>query len=117
VSKYTPKEIAKGLELALSLMNDGGKHWIKGAWRKKNMKGELCFCTNGGINEAARRMGLPPSFAEAMKRELVRHGLGKRVGYYERTPSDQIMDWNDTGSTRWGDVRKAFTRGIKALGG
>lgn len=44
-------EISKTLRAARDLMNNGGKHWIKGALSRRK-QGEVSYCALGGIQAA-----------------------------------------------------------------
>jgi hypothetical protein len=69
MDKDTRKAVAKGLRAARDKMNHGGRHWIKGALRRRMIQndvsnyavgdnpawGEVGYCSIGGINAVSGR--------------------------------------------------------------
>lgn len=135
------------IEEAEHLMNQGGRHWGKGfykalRWITKNgnttskagrkdvisESKEACYCTLGGLNEAAR---LHPEAkgSLALAKKLVASMIAAteitkvKSGYYTggKNATNVIINFNDNSMTRWMDVRtvlrKAATRAAAGAAG
>ena len=109
------QQAAKLLQQAQLLMNEGGKHWMKGSFRYMNR-----YCAVGALREVLTpgRNGVPfenPIFRRAVTTlaRIVDPKLGPKhdISDYLET----IYVWNDAPEREWSEVRKAFTRAIGAI--
>jgi hypothetical protein len=126
---------AKALRAAAELMNDGGKHWTKGQWRRLGRKRsdgtrDVKYCDLGGLHAVIfgtemqadpARFKRPAYCAAIMAQALViepgfeRRALNtcKLYGYNEKQTKGYvlncaegvIMGFNDQDATRWDDVK------------
>lgn len=103
----TPEEVSRALLAAVELMNDTGRHWIRGHFRARNADGETAYCAIGGIREVTK--------GNAQLRKAVYRALNKaiRKGYAQHRIS-AIMYWNDT-SRSWNEVKAGFQRAAKEV--
>lgn len=112
------KRIYEILSNARKLMNDEGKHWLKGRLSRKKKIG-MCYCSIGAIRAAADNL----AEARAASDVLGQHGLGfgptKRNSYYYGRAAmpfrGSIETWNDDPRTTWQDVDRAFRKAIRKV--
>jgi hypothetical protein len=109
------------LKKAVTLMNNGGRHWTKGTLKR----GHATYCSIGGINAAA---GRPQSYGSngvvvtAAKRELAAAITGDdryvtkagRPGYTISDVEDVIISFNDRAETTWDDIKRVFSKATRA---
>lgn len=114
VSKKRTREI---LKTARFLMNDNGKHWIKGRLSRKKSVG-MCYCSIGAIRAASDN----PSEVETAVKALATIGLGMDdpgVRYGDERGffpyRYKIENWNDRPSTTWKDVDATFRKAVRSL--
>lgn len=116
---------------AIDLMNSGGRHWIKGAWKKLLSKDkrknpdvpEFCFCCLGGINQAGRdRESMAGAVATAKKAvasviagKPITRVQGEYSWYGDNSATSIIMDKNDRPGTTWKMVRGYLMQARKDL--
>jgi hypothetical protein len=112
--KITNQELAQDLREILERMNNGGRHWIKGRWRKE-IKGEMCYCIVGSINvqtkSTTRQRYLIEEIIATMKKDEVASSFVYRWG----ADRHNIMSFNDADETKWRDVKRVLSRTIKRL--
>jgi hypothetical protein len=132
------------IEEAEHLMNQGGRHWGKGFYKALRWitktgnttdkrlavsdSKEACYCTLGGLNEAARRHPEAKK-SLALAKKMVASMIAAteitkvKSGYYSggKNANDVIISFNDNYKTRWMDVRtvlrKAATRAAAGAAG
>jgi hypothetical protein len=108
----TNEKTAQLLEEALKRMNgEGGKHWIKGAYRSAEPAddGRYCFCSIGALFEVSRRQS---------RKEFYRRAVIALCDAYTPSQSPResvIIRWNDDKRTTWPKVEKRFLRAITKL--
>lgn len=110
----TDKEIAADiLEEAVLLMNDSGRHWIKGILSGKNKKGEQSFCAVGAIQEVSRRKDISLIDGPVLVAE---NALADTIGRNSyQSGAARIMSYNDHNSTTWKGLKDKFERTIRRL--
>ena len=113
--KPTGKEIADALLAARDLMNDKGAHWIKGTLRKtvrRKTDGEwtkeTSFCSIGAINEITKGN---PALRKATVAALA--GTVPKTPWAPTEPKSRIINWNDSGARKWGEISRAFRRAAR----
>ena len=109
------------LEAAEKLMNDEGRHWIKGTYhRYLPGSNELGYCSVGAIKEIAER----ENFTELVrfKAQKVLASVVDPKGEFVLTPPDssyydhdRIAAWNDDQRRVWSDVTSAFQQAREKL--
>lgn len=113
-ASFTDEDVAKVLLNARELMNNRGKHWIKWEFRRKNKNGELCYCSIGAIRAAA------PGDKNKRLRAAAFRALAQLIdpNYADGTKTaaqSVIMSFNDSDSTKWGDVSKLFRKAARSV--
>lgn len=101
------ERVAQCLLDARELMNSGGRHWIKGWLRKKNGKGEACYCSIGAIRAAA------PGEENRRVRAAAKKILAAQLPGYPHKDENKIIGWNDDPRRKWSDVSKTFRQAAK----
>ena len=114
-------EIADKLLEARETMNSRGRHWIKGALRRKRktpsgeLTSEWAYCSIGSINKVGDR-SIRGRLIKALNAGLP-NGY-RAVGYNGKEPSIKacegaIIKFNDSYHTKWGDISRAFRRAAR----
>ena len=110
-------EISDKILEARELMNNRGKHWLRGAFRSKNPKtGEVSFCSVGAVREVGGR-GINARVYHYLHEALPPEFQAKP--YYGRTKvvasqkSNAIIAFNDRYGRKWGEVSKLFRKAAK----
>ena len=109
------KQVAETLEKARALMNSGGKHWTKGAF-KSTKDGEPCYCAVGALLETARiddpnSLELD-SLGGACLNKLSA-ALPRTADRSFRSTADRVVCYNDATHRRWKHIDNLFKRAIK----
>jgi hypothetical protein len=106
-------KVAEVLDQAIALMNDGGKHWIKGSYRAWNVEDGLpAFCSVGAINYAL------PGFADDDVRKETIRVLAAAVPakFFPGEESwKRVIVWNDAPETTWEDVKSIFDEAKRSV--
>jgi len=127
----TPKEIAEKLREALRLMNDSGKHWIKGDWQQELDEVDeygyyqLGYCSVGAIRVANNVDDIEADDADsnacvfALAELLPAFDYQKVVPAYRPDPStpegrttiltDRVIRWNDKEERTWEEIVEKFS--------
>jgi hypothetical protein len=109
---------AQLLRDALNLMNDGGRHWIKGGSRR----GES-YCSLGAIRVVvfggtSVTEGSGPRFNRYVR---MVQALARAAGKTPESPSPgigtSVVEWNDAEDRTFPEVRAGFEAAIAKLGG
>lgn len=114
----TSEEVARTLDKAVELMNDSGKHWIKGRYVSDEPMddGRPGYCSVGAIEAATRQL---PDLAELdySARVSVQFAAVKALATaYGRDPetwfdhNQVVINWNDRSDTTWDKIVKRFER-------
>lgn len=122
-----PKEVLiEKLRTAIELMNDGGKHWTRGAYRQALPDGSMSYCAVGAVaeslgwdqpdmdpmlnalfSELLRTLGEEPQFLWMIGRS---NGPPKMV-----VDAREIISFNDTPGRTWTEVKSLFESTIERL--
>ena len=78
---------------ALEIMNDGGKHWIKGDLCKRLPDGTYGYCALGAIRKVTQK--------DLMNRYAAERILANCLTY-------SVAGWNDRSSTFFSDIKRVF---------
>lgn len=103
-------EVGKLLMAARELMNDKGRHWIRGAIKAK-INGEMCYCSLGALFEARRSAGASNEIlnaAQVQLAEIVRPDMINPFSTELIGPRLTITTWNDTRASGWEEVDEKF---------
>jgi hypothetical protein len=125
MNKRTLISAANALDKARELMNDNGRHWIKGQLSgKKN--GEVAYCSLGGIDRASKRNSKANHLAKVLLAEIItgEERPSKREPYPNQTEltsmyrdrtwaQNKIWRYNDSPNTRWSGVSTRFKKAAK----
>jgi hypothetical protein len=98
--KYTNQDVADVLLKARDLMNNRGKHWIKGQMKKRLSNGEYGYCSMGAIEAATQ--------SKALQRRAY-------LALRNVTDPTGVAFFNDFHTTTWGDVSRAFRKAAKQV--
>jgi hypothetical protein len=99
------------LERALERMNEEGRHWVKGNYRRLLENGEYGYCAIGSIDNDQKADGVASYHAvRALNAARSGYSLDRATG-----ARSLIVTWNDSTKTTWEDVKTVFTRAIKLL--
>lgn len=105
------------LERAHELMNDGGKHWMQGAYSLKNEgTGALSYCAAGAILEA-RGSKMTESVRARALAALGGAIATKEAGALRSGDWVTIINWNDDPRRTWAEVSSMFKTAIRQLRG
>ena len=115
-AKLQKEEIADVLERALELMNDEGKHWLKGEYKGMATDGKHNFCSAGAIMEATETASSVDPVNIAIFTQLARD-LPDAPVPHSSDPLDRIVTFNDNESTTWQDVVSVFRKAVARLRG
>ena len=119
----TTTEVAEFARRAHGLLNDGGSHWTKGAYREMRVGGER-FCLIGAVRQSVFGAAEGYNVNENDPRfQTIVEALVTAIG--ERFPnrrdgmalsrSDLVIQFNDHDDTTWGDVEAVLTRAEEIL--
>lgn len=115
------------LERAHELMNEEGRHWIKGNYRRtigtlKNGEDEFGYCSVGALEAALTeqygkpdRIGLAVDYYEPYYGAL--SALGEVIRPGDAGGSGTVISFNDNPKTTWTDVSTTFKAAIARLRG
>lgn len=118
------RKAARLVRRAHALLNDGGRHWIKGNYTREIKPGVKGYCAVGALNAARDEKGADYEVYERAVQLLTARLLPE---YNEQDESyyypedlfdsweDVITGWNDYPGRNWGDVDKAFRETALAL--
>lgn len=104
------------LRECLKKMNNGGKHWIKGAYSQLD-DGETRYCSVGAMKACNKFPSIPFAVYWDAQEELARvikKKFRNRVRHEEENPSI-IIAFNDHIDTVWEDICNVFKEAIKNL--
>lgn len=112
-------EIATKILEARAKMNNGGRHWIRGAFKRKDPSTEeYAFCSVGAVREAVRGRSreLSPSVYRAINEALPKEY--RAVGRNGREPGvnaciSAIIGFNDHWGRTWGDISRVFRKAAR----
>lgn len=120
-----PETYAKAAEVvraAQERMNDGGKHWIKGSFRRKLADESYGYCILGGVRAESKSSTKAAQEAaeEAILREIQGSGWGTedRDWFTDRNvirPFRHIPEFNDHPETNWKHVKAVLSRAAENL--
>lgn len=120
--KTPRKRLYAILRDARNNINDNGKHWIKGALRRKRKDG-YAYCSVGAINavegitaqerrDALYILGLKGLELKPDKYNTVKY---KYEGHHWAPFANAIKRFNDSVGTEWDDVNRVFRKAIRSL--
>ncbi len=115
----TKKEISRILREARDLMNDGGKHWIKGKLSRTS-KGEKSYCAIGavctvvGVRRSQTRISKEARPALLALAEEIWDDRAARGHSVWRYTDDYNILSTIYGSTTWKDIKRVFTKAAKS---
>ena len=120
------------LSKARKIMNNDGKHWVRGYFKIRR-EGEYAYCSLGGIREALKQEGLRWDRGEGKKwyRRAIRRlattidpkweNKAKPILIYyssqiqkeaalDGAAESTIMNWNDISAEDWAEVESVFKK-------
>lgn len=112
----TVKEV---LTAALARMNDGGKHWGKGDYRKYDFaSGETVYCSVGAIQWVVRdAIGHNQAGSDLQDRSVEALADVIPRNYFPGERSwKRVVVWNDADDTTWEDVTRVFAEAKEKVG-
>lgn len=116
-SKNDP-QIVQDLFKVHSLLNHGGKHWIKRAYHKFIPEKGDCYCLRGAAMEVAGRgsAGEGIALTTPQYRRYANIGTSLMNGIhiaFPRRRTNSITEFNDHPRTKWEDVEKVINAAIE----
>jgi hypothetical protein len=104
------EKVAKCLLDARELMNNGGKHWTRGAFKRRLDKDEYAYCSIGAIR--AVTTSKDQKIRNEAYRQLATMIYAGPETRNVRVAQGRIVQWNDMKAT-WGDVSRTFRQAAK----
>lgn len=107
---FTDKDVAQVLLNARALMNNKGKHWIKGKLRKNKPSIGMCYCSVGAIRAAAPGDGNKRLRAAAYKSlaKEISPSYSDTYDEYGKYAREVIITWNDGWCRTWQEINLKF---------
>lgn len=107
----SPQQI---LRTALELMNNGGRHWIKGKYSKLDQRSfEYSYCSMGAIYQTIKKA--PQTYTLYRSRDRALRALNYALHGKPSYSTTTIIQFNDDKRTTWEHVVDLFERAIRAL--
>lgn len=117
----TEKELLAEIILeARDLMNDGGKHWIKGIFEEYDPEtGEKSYCTVGALYVCFLNRNIPFYVYDDISLQLVQT-ISEYSGWHGESVISclsrfSITSWNDAPERTWEDVERVLTETARRL--
>lgn len=114
------------LKNARDLMNDSGRHWIKGEYYG-HKKGEQAYCSVGALRKSGSRRPaayrssiialatvIDPDRMKSSREHALKHSLDVNR-HLASVAESIIVNWNDHPNRRWLDVDRKFRKAIKLV--
>ena len=120
------RKAARMLIRARRLLNDGGKHWIKGNFKRDIKPGVVGYCSVGAllhVRDSKPDLSDPDAYERAMRMlaDTVFETYAEEAAVedaYDVNEEDSetiITTWNDQGNRTWNDIDEAFRKSALAL--
>ena len=123
----TTTEVAEFARRSRELMNDQGRHWVKGEYKEYDDHDVVTYCSVGAVRQTifgdtedvdvsdVRYMRVLYALDEAVREE---HSAGRYMpngGVFSTDAEANVIGFNDHGPTEWSDVERVFKRAEQIL--